>query len=64
MAITPVNKPKNSITPSANNKSGYALWDDTVVTWDDPVLFWDSPLNTFVTNKPKNNISPVNKVKN
>lgn len=63
MPITPVNKVKHSITPSATRKSGTALWNDSYVSWDSNLLYWDSPINNL-SNKVKHSITPVNKVKN
>lgn len=62
MAITPINKAKNSITPNSVKKSGYATWGDDVATWGDAILAWGSPYASLV-NRAKNIISPVNKVK-
>lgn len=63
MAITPVNKAKNTITPNGQRKSGFALWGDDVVTWGDVAYNWGSPTASMV-NLTKNTISPLNKVKN
>ena len=62
MTITPLNKPKNSITPNSVKKSGYATWGDDVATWGDSILNWGSPTATMV-NLSKNSISPLNKAK-
>lgn len=63
MPITPVNKAKNTITPTSARKGGYAFWGDPIVTWGDAVYNWGSPTATLA-NKAKNTITPVNKVKN
>ena len=57
------NQTKNSITPDSNNKAGYALWGDDVVTWGDSNFGWGSPYATF-SNVSKNSISPTNQTKN
>ena len=63
MPITPINRIKNSITPSNKHKGGYATWGDTIVTWGDIDYGWGSPYASMV-NRAKNSITPTNKVKN
>lgn len=63
MPITPVNKPKNAITPTGARKGGFAFWGDPVVTWGDTGYGWGSPFFTFI-NRIKNIITPSNKAKN
>lgn len=58
-----VNIAKNSITPSQNNKGGYALWGDVIVTWGSAILTWGSPSSSFA-NVSKNAITPTNITKN
>ena len=57
------NVAKNSITAGRDNKGGYALWDDSVVTWDSASFAWDAPYSP-ITNISKNSISPSNVTKN
>lgn len=55
MPITPINKPKNVISPNRTGKSGVYLWGDDIYTWGDAVATWGS-LPSFI-NQDKSRLS-------
>lgn len=63
MSITPVNRAKNTITPSKKPKYGIATWGDTVATWGDAIYAWGYDGETFA-DRAKHTITPANRDKN
>ncbi len=62
MPITPINRPKNAITPSSVGKE-MVTWDDPIVTWDSSIGMWDS-FYKRLSNRIKNAVTFINRIKN